>query len=476
MHNTHTTLPSDSDVTLAYLPSRVYLKASDNAEEVITALEQQHTLLLEAWGARERERIFQRATRYTDDDPRPEFPLIVRSHGRAQAPRFALMPNGQRVLWVGARRVQTLCGLHQTLDLTDAIAQCKLAGGRDRCPSCEGHHLARRQTATVPAAPAATPLLECPRCHADANATYIPEGPDTLKCLSCGHRIYQSGPVRAPEPGLLDHTEIEQNETAIHEALFLSADEAEGEEDEELTASECDPTELNEDSMEYASSHEIEPDTFEDITGDESDLRDVIDRLHEPAFHLFTKGHTPLRQSLVELMLQGREQDENKTLHWVLAGQLSREGLDMVPTTNGDGTRESIADWLNSLSTDDLLILVGNPDTEHPILSHPSLHHFLSLDPLTHPLEKALYYQLRGFRDKAAGSQILGQRHHLKADVLEGFITRMGRTIPSIQHTNRYETYSEDSCLTPITASGDPLAPGQEAETAVLLTESLPSR
>jgi len=104
-----TTFPYDEKPARTVLPSRVYLKDTDDAEQVLTKLELLHTRALEEWGDRERERFFQRATRYLDDDLRPEFPHILRSVTHQTAPRYAVLPNGQRVRWVGTQRIETLC-------------------------------------------------------------------------------------------------------------------------------------------------------------------------------------------------------------------------------------------------------------------------------------------------------------------------------------------------------------------------------
>ena len=86
--------PEEEEPPRSYMPSRVYLKESDDIEQVLTELEAMHTLALEDWGDRERERFYQRATRYTDDDPRPEFPQIHLSSTRQTLPRYAVLPNG----------------------------------------------------------------------------------------------------------------------------------------------------------------------------------------------------------------------------------------------------------------------------------------------------------------------------------------------------------------------------------------------
>lgn len=434
----------DEDISRTHLPSRIYLKDSDDVEQVLSDLEIQHTLALEDWGDRERERFYQRATRYTEDDPRPEFPQILRSTGRHTAPRYAVLPNGQRVRWVGAHRIETLCHIRETLSLTDAMTRFARKAGQRLCQGCQGYHLGPRPAPATRSALVPTPtLIECPKCHADARGSYVAEDHDTRKCLTCGWHIYRSGPIVSPEAGTLSDQDIALNEERISLTL-LHEDENDSQTDDLETGHDWECEDQQGDTLEYASSHEIEVDTFEDSPEDEIDTRDITDRLHAPAFALFTHGHAPLRQRLIELMLEGRDNAANRTLHWTLAGQLANDGLPPSPQDDS----EHITHWINSLSTDDLLSLIGNPDTEHPILSHPQADHFMALDQLTHPLESAIYYQLRGFRDKQAGARILGQRHHLRPESLKHFLERHGTTPPTrpSKPTTTIVTQTETAC------------------------------
>ena len=418
-------LQQEDESPLTHLPSRVYLTDRDDAEQVLTELECHHTQALEAWGDRERERFYQRATRYIDDDPRPEFPDIIRNSLSRTAPRYALLPNGQRVRWVGTQRFETLCHIRETIPLASAVARFAQKVGTGFCRGCRGYHLALRSHASEPAA--ATPSLPaviCPKCQADAAGSYVEEDPDTLKCLECGHRIYRSGPIVSPEPATLSDEEIALNEERISETFFHE-DEKEVSADDQEVGHDWEHMEPQAETLDYESSHEIEVDTFEDSPEDEIDMRDLTDRLHAPAFALFTQGHVPLRQRLIELMLAGKDNAPNRTLHWTFAGQLT--GLPPSPQDES----EHITEWITSLSTEDLLALIGNPDTEHPVLAHPTAEHFMPLDQLTQPLQSALYYQLRGFRDKRAGARILGQRHDLNPEALTQFLHRQGSTPPA---------------------------------------------
>lgn len=409
-----------------YLPSRVYLKDSDDEEHVLTELEASHTLALEDWGTRERERFYERATRYTDDDPRPEFPQIIRTSTRHSRPRYAVLPNGQRVRWVGPTRIETLCSIRETLSLADAMARFIHPLGRRLCQSCQGYHLTPQPSPVPPSPrPFAPSAIECPKCHADARATYVPDGPDTLKCLTCGWHISRSGPSLIQDVDPLSDQEIALNEERITLSL-LHEDDHDGIADDVDTAPDCEFEEQQGETLEYASSHEFEVDTFEDTPEEDIDMPDITDRLHAPAFALFTHGHAPLRQRLIELMLEGQDTTTNRTLHWTLAGQLVHDGVEA--STEEDSAH--ITHWIKQLSTADLLALVGNLDSDHPILAHPHAEHFIPLDHLTQPLECALYYQLRGFRDKQAGARILGARHHLNPASLAQFLTRRGTTPP----------------------------------------------
>jgi hypothetical protein len=420
-------LPQEDEPARTYLPSRVYLKDTDDVEQVLTELGLLHTHALEEWGERERERFYQRATRYTDDDPRPEFPHILRSTTPHSSARYVVMPNGQRVRWVGTTRIETLCHIRETLSLADALTRFARPIGRDLCRTCQGRHLVARPTTVRPSPTRQTaPPVECPKCHVDARASYIAEDHDTLKCLTCGHHLYRSGPILSPAPATLSESDIALNEERISQTLFRE-DEADDATDDLETGHDWECEDHQSDTLDYSSSHEIEVDMFEDTPDDEIDMRDVADRLHAPAFALFTHGHAPLRQRLIELMLEGREDASKRTLHWTLAGQLASDGLP--PSPQDESTH--VTNWINSLSTDDLLSLIGNPDTEHPILAHPQADHFMALDQLTHPLQAAIYYQLRGFRNLDAGTRILGDRHALNPDSLKQFLQRHGTTPPT---------------------------------------------
>lgn len=428
-------LQQDDESPTTYLPSRVYLTDRDDAEQVLTELELHHTQALEAWGDRERERFYQRATRYSEDDPRPEFPRIIGHSMSRTAPRYAVLPNGQRVRWVGTERIETLCHIREIIPLAIAVARFAQTVGTGFCRGCGGHHLTpRSHAAPTPYSTPSIPAVTCPKCQADAAGSYVKDERDTLKCLTCGHHIYRSGPIVSPEPATLSEEEIALNEERINQPL-VHEDEIEVNADDHDVGHDWECVEPQAETLDYESSHEFEGDTFEDSPEDEIEMGDLTDRLHAPAFALFTQGHMPLRQRLIELMLAGKDHAANRTLHWTLAGQLTGEGLP--PSSQGES--EQITQWINSLSTDDLLALIGNPDTEHPVLAHPKADYFMPLDQLTQPLQSALYYQLRGFRDKRAGARILGQRHDLNPEALTQFLQRQGSTPPAraAAHTNR---------------------------------------
>jgi Zn ribbon nucleic-acid-binding protein len=433
-HSHSTFLPQrEDDSPPTHLPSRVYLTDRDDAEQVLTELELHHTQALEAWGDRERERFYQRATRYSEDDPRPEFPRIIGHSTSRTAPRYAVLPNGQRVRWVGTQWIETLCHIRETIPLAIAVARFAQKVGTGFCRGCGGHHLTpRSHAAPTPCSTPSIPAVTCPKCQADAAGSYVEDDRDTLKCLACGHHIYRSGPIVSPEPATLSEEEIARNEERINQTLFHE-DEREVSADDKEIGQDWEYVEQQAETLDYASSHDIEVDTFDDSPEDEIDMGDLTDRLHAPAFALFTQGHVPLRQRLIELMLAGKDHAANRTLHWTFAGQLT--GLPPSPQDES----EHITQWINSLSTDDLLDLIGNPDTEHPVLAHPKADYFMPLDQLTQPLQSALYYQLRGFRDKRAGARILGLRHDLNPEALTQFLQRQGSTPPAraAVHTNR---------------------------------------
>jgi hypothetical protein len=75
----------------------------------------------------------------------------------------------------------------------------------------------------------------------------------------------------------------------------------------------------------------------------------------------------------------------------------------------------------------------------------------MALDQLTYPLESAIYYQLRGFRDKHAGATILGHRHDLNPKSLKEFLQRQGSMPPARPTVSKIRTAvlngSSLSCL-----------------------------
>ena len=131
----------DPEDSLPPLYDRYVLLPSDNEEVVVTFLVALHAAHLEQWARRDQERRLSGETRFADEDPKPEFPLIIKRSQRAGAPRFAVLPNGRRVLILDAHRVYFLCGITGVLALEEAKAQNHRRLGYRTCPGCQGKHL-----------------------------------------------------------------------------------------------------------------------------------------------------------------------------------------------------------------------------------------------------------------------------------------------------------------------------------------------
>ncbi len=416
----------DPDDTLPPLYDRYVLLPTDDEEVVVNFLGELHTAHLEQWARRDQERRLSGETRFADEDPKPEFPLIIKRSQRAGAPRFAVLPNGRRVLILDAHRVYFVCGIAGVLSLEEAKARNHRRLGYRLCPGCQGKHLPQSLATTSEAHAVAvnqSPAETCPKCHAPKASSYIPDGPDHSRCLLCGQYDYYAAPDQ-----LTDH-EMHQNEDAIASMLFAQGDlEATFPslgDDLSEESFDVDPDSFpmdSEDSNDCRKGLDLHEEELADLLANTSqDLADLGDRMHKPAFELFLTSH-PLRKKLIDLALRGADHSESRMALWAAAGRI----LEVSPRSLSEEDCEAISEWLLTLSDEDLSILAGDPDALHPMLQHPSPGAFQPTDPLLLPLVKYFKEQLRRFRSKEAGCRLLAEDHGLSEEALRSVAVQCG--------------------------------------------------
>lgn len=275
----------DPEDTLPPLYDRYVLLPSDNEEVVVNFLASLHTAHLEQWARRDQERRLSGETRFADEDPKPEFPLIIKRSSKPKAPRFVVLPNGRRVRLLDSHRVYILCGIAGVLSLEEAKSQNHTRLGYRTCPGCQGKHLPPISAPTSEMSTASVsqyPSESCPKCLAPKAASYIADGPDHSRCLLCGWYDYYAAPDQ------LTDQEMDQNEDAIASMLFAQGDledpfpspgDALSEESADLDL-EAPPTddEGGDDSPKGLDLHEEE---LADLLADTSqDLANLGDRMH----------------------------------------------------------------------------------------------------------------------------------------------------------------------------------------------------
>jgi hypothetical protein len=416
----------DPEDTLPPLYYRYVLLPSDNEEVVVNFLVALHSAHLEQWARRDQERRLSGETRFADEDPKPEFPLIIKRSSRPHAPRFAVLPNGRRVLILDAHRVYFLCGISGVLTLEEAKTQNHRRLGYRTCPGCQGRHLPEASATTSDVSTVAAsqyPSESCPKCLAPKAASYIADGPDHSRCLLCGRYEY------ATASGQLTEQEMDRNEDAIAGMLFaqgdledpfpspeddLSEESVEGDPDRHLMDAQD-----GEDCVKGLDLHEEE--LADLLVNTSQDLADLGDRMHKPAFELFLTSH-PLRKKLIDMALRGVDHTESRMALWAAAGRI----LGVSTRSLSEEDSEAITQWLLTLSDEDLSIVAGDPDAQHPMLQHPSPGAFQPTDPLLLPLVKHFKEQLRRFRSKEAGCRLLAKDHGLSEEALRSVAVQCG--------------------------------------------------
>ena len=438
-----TELSIDADEGLPRLQDKVYIYREEDTERVFTETIQLYNLHLEAWRLRDRDRVFSRETRFADEDPQPIFPKMISVRQSSSRPQFNIMPNGQRVLRLDAHRVQSLCGIQCILSLNEALHTFANRIGRRRCASCEGFHcipqsLNKKEHSTRTAH---QERLKCRKCQSDADACYMREDIDTLRCLVCSLRIYRSIEEECarvmPE---LSKEEVSTNEEHISLALQRNNDLEYGEIEEEANTdheldidglmSSHDPDEAG---LDFKSCHDV-PD--EEVSGeDQSEIQDpadLRDRINEPAYQLFTSGRTPMRQAMLNQALQELDNPENRMALWAAAGRLLLKSPEHITSEEAN----AIAQWLSTLVQEDLVLMAGDPESPNPFLATPPVDCFLKTDRLLTPLVQILGEKLRRFRSKEAGCRIVAKDYDLSEEALRHLAQLLGYLPVSPTHTS----------------------------------------
>lgn len=203
-----------------------------------------------------------------------------------------------------------------------------------------------------------TQRIDCPRCHTDAESSYIADGVDTLRCLSCGHRIHKSGPVVPQPSSTLELHEIEENESMIDEALVVQGEEELIEDADELTAAmDLETLEAGEDVLEDAELSDL----------DVPELTENAELLYAQRVFWTNSRVRTLRQYLVSVSLT----------HPLMADKSHRDAVWAVATIEGHGIsmspveQKKLGKWILMQSYEDLtrLLPMGEDETVSQIPS-----------------------------------------------------------------------------------------------------------
>lgn len=423
--HTRSFLPGEDD-EFPHLPHKVILTEKDDEMRLLDELQELYTAHFDKWAEREQERILSRETRFGEEDPSPQFPLIIKTSRTRSHPLFIVLPNGQRVLRLDSGRIQTLCGIQQILPLNQALMTFGRRMGRARCGHCEGFHRTIRVTTPAPAAPHADSLpLGCPKCGADALACYVREDRDTLKCCLCSYRLYRPTPTISdhdlrPMPTLTE-ADVQANDAQLlRHGVFDEKAEDCVESDEleddmfDLSDTAEEPDDQTSESLDAYLTHEDHGHHQDDPAEPDADEQDLQDRLHEPAYALFTKGRTPLRQAMLDQAFRALDNPAHRMALWTAAGRILRESGKCIAPMDA----AAIAEWLRSLPDEDLTLMAGDPESPNPQLIAPALALFWNTDRLLTPLLRYFGEQLRRFRNKEAGCRILAEDYGLSEEGL----------------------------------------------------------
>lgn len=304
--------PLDLDSEPFTMPTRVVLDLRDNEDLVMETLQTRYDRIIDSWQQQESDHYQSRETRYDNEADQPTFPVItrqVRQSGRT-APTVVL-PDGRRAKLLDANRVQTLCGIQEILPLNTLHHPVTKSASARRCPLCGGHHLTDQRTTQPPAGDHSTTSVPCPKCHSNLVSASYWDGPDTIVCIPCGHRLAR--PVAR-----LSHDEEQANHAAITHLLAtlpeIASDQSDDDECdiEDMGSGEEDrePDEVfdwftpGEDTQDLASPYEdqLSIETAPETTPlDLTELLEIHDLLQHPSTRLDSHSHSIVIQQLLAL-------------------------------------------------------------------------------------------------------------------------------------------------------------------------------
>jgi len=190
-------------------------------------------------------------------------------------------------------------------------------------------------------------------------------------------------------------------------------------------------------------------DVFAKVVSEE--VSSLSDLLHEPAYQLFQMAHSPLRQTLIDVAVQQKDNPDTRMAVWAAAGRLVKEcqlpwmttfsiNRSQLPCNRDARTQalldqqaqakasvQPIIDWLLHLSPEDLAILAGDPESTHPFLHHPDPSVFEGTDTLMTGLINYLANGLQRFREKRTGCRVKAADHGLAVETLQAIAIQSGQ-------------------------------------------------
>jgi len=220
----HTGLLIEHEAQPHLIPAKVILQPNDNIDLIISHFEQLLEDAGERFAAEERARFHSRETRYDSDLEPPAFPLIISSSTRRnQAKPIVVLPDGRRTERLDANRVQTLCGVQEIIPFELVRQMSAKRTGTRLCKRCYGRHLPEGRHHSTSLPPVHEPI-PCQKCHADVRSSSYWDGPDTLVCIHCGHRINRPNSITPVSISYLDSACLTEDEQQANERAIATAE------------------------------------------------------------------------------------------------------------------------------------------------------------------------------------------------------------------------------------------------------------
>lgn len=506
--------PMNLDDSPYAMPTTVILEPSDKEELVLDQLSLRFTKLIDDWQSHERDRFYTRETRYDTERPEPSFPILVCHAKRSLRARpEIILLDGRRATMLDHNRIQTQCGIQEIMTLERARGLRKRPGHTRRCPSCGGKHLPDQPTQKADPRPSAD-TIPCQKCQADLRSSSYFSDPVTIVCRCCGMNYHhkqatltqtemdnnaqvieewlhlnphEEAPEAESDDSLVEESSLDDELDPERDTLGL-AEHTESEDvspyDDPITVNDLpETTPLNMEELEQIfhllnhpeerltntdhplvvqhliavaehrmtdfNNHEEFKDIFGKVVSEE--VSSLSDLLHEPAYQLFQMAHSPLRQSLIDVAVQQKDNPDTRMAVWAAAGRLVQEcqlpwmtsfaiNRSHLPFKQDARTKflldqqtlakanvQPIVEWLLQLTPDDLAILAGDPESTHPFLHHPNPSVFEGTDTLMTGLINYLANGLQRFREKHTGCRVKAADHGLAVETLHAIAIQSGQ-------------------------------------------------